>query len=94
MGRDNQLRAAGYSERYVEEDRKLRALRDKYRNARIGLWCAWIGGILSLILFPPIGIFLTGFAVIMSFREGRKLREEMTETANRMGELKRDMPEK
>lgn len=93
-GLDDQLRAAGHSEEYVNKDRQIRALKNKRRDAKIGLYAAWIGGILCLFLFPPIGIFLTGFALIMSFREGRKFRKEMHDTACEIKGVRESMPEK
>lgn len=93
-GLDNQLRSAGHTEGYVENAKTIRALQDKRRSAKVGYYAAWIGGIICLFLFPPIGVFLTGFAIIMSIREGRKLRKEMHETVNEIKAVRDSMPEK
>ena len=73
---------------------KIRALKDKRRDAKIGYYAAWIGGIICLFVFPPIGVCLTGFAIIMSIREGRKLRKEMHDTAYEIKAVRDSMPEK
>ena len=93
-GRDDKLRAEGHSEEYVSKERQIRALKSKRRDAKIGYYAAWIGGILCLIFFPPVGIFLTGFAIIMTVREGRKLRKEMHDTAYEIKDVRQSMPEK
>jgi hypothetical protein len=93
-GLDNQLRAEGHSDEYVDKERQIRALKAKRRDARIGYYAAWIGGIICLFVFPPIGVFLTGFAIIMSIREGRKLRKEMRNTAYEIKAVRDSMPEK
>lgn len=91
---DNQLRAEGHSEEYVSKERRIRALKGKRRDAKIGYYAAWIGGITCLFVFPPIGIFLTGFAIIMTVREGRKLRKEMHDTAYEIKAVRDSMPER
>jgi hypothetical protein len=93
-GLDNQIRAQGHSEEYVGKERQIRALKAKRRDAKIGYYAAWIGGIICLFVFPPIGIFLTGFAIIMSIREGRKLRKEIHDTAYEIKAVRDNMPEK
>lgn len=93
-GLDDKLRTAGHSEEYVSKERQIRALKAKRRNAKIGYYAAWIGGIICLFVFPPIGIVLTGFAIIMSIREGRKLRKEMHDTAYEIKDVRESMPEK
>ena len=47
-------------------------------DAKIGYYAAWIGGIICRFVFPPIGIFLTGFAIIMSIHEGRNCGKKYT----------------
>lgn len=91
---DNQLRADGHSEEYIGKERQIRTLKAKRRDAKIGYYAAWIGGIICLFVFPPIGVFLTGFAIIMSIREGRKLRKEMRDTAYEIKTVRDNMPEK
>lgn len=93
-GLDDRLSAVGHTEEYVERDRTIRVLKAKDRDAKIGYYAAWIGGILCLIFFPPIGIFLTGFAIIMTVREGHKLRKEMRDTAYEIKAVRDGMPEK
>jgi len=93
-GLDDKLRAEGHSEEYVGKERQIRALKAKRRDAKIGYYAAWIGGIICLFVFPPIGIFLTGFAIIMTVREGRKLRKEMHDTAYEIKAVREGMPEK
>jgi NADH:ubiquinone oxidoreductase subunit 3 (subunit A) len=93
-GLDNQLRAAGHSEEYVGKERQIRTLKAKRRDAKIGYYAAWIGGIICLFVFPPIGVFLTGFAIIMTVREGGKLRKEMHDTAYEIKAVRDSMPEK
>ena len=93
-GLDNQLRAEGHTEEYVSKERQIRGLKAKRRDAKIGYYAAWIGGIICLFIFPPIGIFLTGFAILMSIREGRKLRKEMRDTAYEIKAVRDSMPEK
>jgi hypothetical protein len=51
-------------------------------------------GIICLFVFPLIGIFVTGFAIIMSIREGRKLRQEMRDAAYEIKAVRDSMPEK
>lgn len=93
-GLDDQFRAAGHSEEYVSKERQIRALKTKRANANTGYIMAWVGGIVCLFVFPPLGIFLTGFAVILSIREGRKLRKEMRDTAHEIKAVRDSMPEK
>ena len=94
QGIDNNLRTQGHSEEYVGKERQIRVLKAKRRDAKIGYYAAWIGGIICLFAFPPIGIFLTGFAIIMSIREGRKLRQEMRDAAYAIKTVRDSMPEK
>jgi hypothetical protein len=54
----------------------------------------WIGGIFCLFFVPPIGLFLTAFAIIMTIREGSKLRKEMHDTACEIKGVRQRMPEK
>jgi hypothetical protein len=93
-GIDDQIRASGHSEEYVRNDRTIRALKDKHRNAKIGYIAAWIGGIFCLFFFPPIGLFLTAFALIATIREGSKLRKEMHDTAYKIKDARQSIPEK
>lgn len=93
-GLDNQLRAAGHTEEHVEKAKTIRGLQAKRRDAKIGCYAAWTGGIICLFVFPPIGIFLTGFAIIVSIREGRKLRKEMYDTAYQIKGVRESMAEK
>lgn len=93
-GLDDQLRAAGHTEEYLEKAKTIRGLQAKRREAKIGYYAAWIDGIICLFVFPPLGIFLTGFAIIITIREGRKLRKEMRETAYEFKDVRQSMPEK
>ena len=93
-GLDDQLRAAGHSEEYISKERQIRGLKTKRANAKAGYVMAWIGGIVCLFVFPPLGVFITGFAVIMSIREGRTLRKEMCDTAYEIKAVRDSMPEK
>ena len=47
-----------------------------------------------MFIFPPIGIFLAGFAIIMSIREGRELRKEMHDAAYEIKAVRESMTEK
>ena len=86
-GLDNQLRAAGHTEEYFEKAKTIRGLQAKHRDAKIG-------GIICLFVFPPAGIFLTGFAIIMWIREGWKLCKEMRDTAYKIKDVRQSMQEK
>ena len=91
---DDKHRVLGHSEAYVEKQREIRQLREQYKGSEFGMYAALIGGIICLFVFPPLGIVLTGFAVIMSVREGAKLRQAKTAIAQQIAEITKSMPEK
>lgn len=93
-GIDNQLRAAGHSEEYVRKDKSIRALKAIRFEAKTGYTAAWIGGIICLFVFPPLGLFITVFAIIATIREGKRNRQKMNEAARRIAVIRSEMPEK
>jgi hypothetical protein len=93
-GIDDNLRHAGHTEGYVSKDRDIRALKDKHREAKIGYIAAWIGGIICLFVFPPIGIPLTIYVIIATIREGKKSHKDMKNSAENIAAANRGMPSK
>ncbi len=91
---DDKLRAAGHSEGFIQGEKQIRALRTKYKHSKATLYTSWVGAIAVLILFPPIGIFLTGFCLIATFREGRKSSLDMTKAAEEIRLVRESMPER
>jgi phage shock protein PspC (stress-responsive transcriptional regulator) len=93
-GIDDNLRHAGHTEEYVRKDRDIRALKDKHMDAKWGYYSAWVGGIICLFVFPPIGIPLTIYVIIATIREGKKSRKEMNDAAENIAAANRGMPSK
>jgi len=58
----------------------------------MGQYFALAGGIICLFVFPPIGLFFTGFAIVASIREGRKFREEKSKIARKIRKVRESMP--
>lgn len=91
---DADLARQGHSPEYVDKNRQLRSLRKKRFEHKGTLIVAWISGIIALLVFPPLGIAITGFALIVTIREGSKAGRELRATNQQIAEVEQNMPER
>lgn len=67
-------------------------LKIEHVGHKTGMLAGWIGSILVLILFPPLGIFLTGWCLIVSIREAGRETKAAAAAAKAVAEAQARMP--